>query len=318
MVPAMTKPPAEEIPETKTSETQTGEKIAKVLAHAGVASRRQAEELVRLGKVAIAGQVVTDPATRVGGRTEITVDGKPVARQTETRLWRYHKPAGEIVTDRDDRGRKTIFSSLPADMPRVVSVGRLDLNSEGLLLLTNDGELARWLELPSTGWKRKYRVRAYGTPPSDLLLQLAKGVTVDGVSYGPMEATLDRDAGPNIWLTLGLREGKNREIRKVLEHFGLRVNRLIRTAYGPFQLGTLGRGEVEAVSQRILLDQASPFFRESGRPVPKTGPQAKAKPKTKPRPRPAPKAGAKAPAGKPREAGKLKSGKSNENRRRPS
>ena len=194
-----------------------------------------------------------------------------------------NKPKGILVTNYDPSDRKTVGELMTGVKERVFPVGRLDMDARGALIMTNDGELARWLELPSTGWKRKYRVRAYGTPPSDLLLQLAKGITIEGVSYGPIEATLDRDAGPNIWLTLGLREGKNREIRKVLEHFGLRVNRLIRTAYGPFQLGTLGRGEVESVSQRILLDQASPFFRETGRLVPKTGPQAKAKPKAKPK-----------------------------------
>lgn len=246
------------------SDTTHGDKIAKVLAHAGIASRRQAEAMVRTGRVAVGGETISDPAVRVPRGETVTVDGRPITRQTEVRLWRYHKPPGQVVTHRDPQGRPTVFDALPRGMPRVISVGRLDLNSEGLLLLTNDGDLARWLELPATGWKRRYRVRAFGTLPPDMLTRLAAGLVVDGVKYGPIEVTVDRKQGDNLWLSVGLREGRNREVRRVLAHFGLKVNRLIRLSYGPFQLGHLPRGDVEEVPGKILREQAAPFFRDKG------------------------------------------------------
>ena len=191
----------------------------------------------------------------VDGNSKITVDGKPLAAAEATRLWCYHKPVGQICTARDDRGRPTVFDALPGTMPRVISVGRLDINSEGLLLLTNDGELARRLELPATGWTRRYRVRLFGRPDPEQLAALAKGVTVEGVRYGPMEAVLERQQGSNAWITLGLREGKNREVRRVMEHLGFRVNRLIRVAFGPFQLGNLESGAVREAPAKVVADQ---------------------------------------------------------------
>jgi 23S rRNA pseudouridine2605 synthase len=228
------------------------ERIAKVLARAGVASRREVERMIEAGRVAVDGAVLTTPATLVGDDARITVDGRTVAARDRTRLFRYHKPPGLVVTHRDPQGRKTVFETLPPGLPRVISVGRLDLNSEGLLLLTNDGALARTLELPATGWLRRYRVRAYGLVDEARLVRLADGVTVDGVRYGPIEAGLDSRKGDNAWLTVSLREGRNREVRRVLEHLGLRVNRLIRVAYGPFQLGQLTAGSIEEVRESQL------------------------------------------------------------------
>lgn len=231
------------------------ERIAKVMARAGLCSRREAERWIEAGRVAVDGEVLTSPAVTVTGASRIEVDGAALPGSEPTRLWRYHKPAGLLTTQKDPEGRRTIFDALPEATPRVISVGRLDLNSEGLLLLTNDGELARRLELPATGWVRRYRVRVHGRPQADALAALQKGVTVDGVRYTPIEATLEGQTGANAWLTMALKEGKNREIRRVCEHFGWRVNRLIRTSYGPFQLGNLKRGAVEEVPGRVLADQ---------------------------------------------------------------
>lgn len=233
----------------------SSERIAKRLARAGIASRRVAETMIAEGRVAVNGRVIDSPALNVTAADRILVDGKPLAEAEATRLWRYHKPAGLVTTDRDEKGRDTVFTRLPADMPRVLSVGRLDLTSEGLLLLTNDGALKRRLELPSTGWLRKYRVRAKGEPNDAALEPLRRGVTIDGEKFQPMTVTIDRQQGANAWLTIGLREGRNREIRRALEHVGLTVNRLIRLSYGPFQLGDLAPGAVEEVRPKILRDQ---------------------------------------------------------------
>ncbi len=233
-----------------------GERIAKFLARAGVASRRDAEVIVSEKRVRLNNAVVTHPATFVADGDIVTVDGKPVGVQRErTRLFRYHKPEGLMVTHKDPQGRPTVFEKLPAAMGRVVSVGRLDLNSEGLLLLTNDGALARQLELPANAWTRRYRVRAFGAPDSAELAALINGITIEGERYGPIEAGLDSRKGDNVWLTVALKEGKNREVRKVLAHLGLQVSRLIRVAYGPFQLGTLPRGAVEEVAPKVLREQ---------------------------------------------------------------
>jgi 23S rRNA pseudouridine2605 synthase len=241
--------------EDDADDPKKGERIAKWLARAGVASRRDAEKLIAEGKVKLNGKVVETPATFVAAGDKVAVDGKPVAPPERTRLFRYHKPDGLVTTHRDPEGRPTVFEKLPPGMPRVVSIGRLDLTSEGLLLLTNDGELARRLELPSNGWLRRYRVRVHGAIDEKQLAYLARGITVDGVAYGPIEAGLDSRQGANAWLTVSLKEGKNREIRRVMAHLGLQVTRLIRMAYGPFQLGALPRGGVEEVHPRILRDQ---------------------------------------------------------------
>lgn len=235
--------------------TPEGDRIAKVLARAGVASRREAEKLITAGVVAVNGKVIDSPALNVTARDRITVDGQPLAAAEPMRLWLYHKPTGLVTTHKDEQGRPTIYENLPEDLPRVMSVGRLDLNSEGLLLLTNDGELKRKLELPSTGWLRKYRVRVNGRPTDETLEPLRKGIEADGEIFQPMIVNLDRQQGANAWLTVGLREGKNREIRRAMQEIGLNVNRLLRVSYGPFQLGQLKEGEVEEVRPRILRDQ---------------------------------------------------------------
>ena len=231
------------------------ERIAKVIARAGLASRREAETWIAAGRVAINGATITSPAVNVGAGDRVSVDGKLLPARERTRLFLYHKPRGLLTTNVDARGRPTIFAALPKDLPRVVSVGRLDLNTEGLLLLTNDGGLARVLELPSTGWLRRYRVRAHGSVTQDALDRLRAGITIDGVRYGVVDATLDRRQGSNVWLTFAIREGKNREVKNVLGALGLQVNRLIRVSYGPFQLGELPAGAVEEVRTRTLRDQ---------------------------------------------------------------
>ncbi len=237
-----------------------GERIAKRLARAGLCSRRDAEKWILDGRVSVNGTLLTSPALVVRESDIVLVDGKPIAEPEPPRLWRYYKPSGLVTTARDEKGRPTVFDRLPPELPRVISVGRLDLTTEGLLLLTNDGEVARYLELPSTGWARRYRVRVHGIVDPVQLAGLAKGPTIEGVHYGPVEAILDRQQGSNAWLTVTLREGKNREIRKLMDSLGLTVNRLIRVAYGPFQLGKLPEGEVEEVPKRVLKDQLARFF----------------------------------------------------------
>ncbi|MEC8195629.1 MAG: pseudouridine synthase [Pseudomonadota bacterium] len=232
-----------------------GDRIAKVLARAGVASRRDAERMIEAGRVSVNGKKLDSPALNVTGKDRITVDGKLIGEPDHERIWLYHKPAGLVTTNRDEKGRETIFDKLPDTLPRVMTVGRLDLNSEGLLLLTNDGGVKRKLELPSTGWLRKYRVRINGRPTEDTFAPLRKGIEVDGERFQPMDITLDRQQGANAWVTIGLREGKNREIRRAMEAIGLTVNRLIRVSYGPFQLGQLKQGEVEELRRRVVRDQ---------------------------------------------------------------
>jgi len=232
-----------------------GERIAKWLARAGVASRRDAEKLLAEGRVKVNNTVITHPASFVTPGDLVVVNGTLVDPPARTRLFRYHKPTGLMTTHRDPEGRPTVFQKLPPSLPRLVSVGRLDLNSEGLLLLTNDGTLARRLELPSNGWLRRYRVRVFGAVTPELLAPLAKGVTIGGERYGPIEAGLDSRKGDNAWLTVALREGRNREVRRVMAHLGLEVSRLIRVAYGPFQLGNLARGEVAEVPAKVLREQ---------------------------------------------------------------
>jgi 23S rRNA pseudouridine2605 synthase len=238
-----------------TTPAPAGDRIAKVLSRAGIASRREAERMIEMGEVSVNGKVITSPALNVTAQDRILVRGEPVGAPEVARLWLYYKPDGLVTSTNDEKGRQTVFDTLPPDMPRVMSVGRLDLNSEGLLLLTNDGELKRKLELPSTGWLRKYRVRIKGNPTDPDLEPLRKGITVDGEKFQPMMVTLDRHQGANAWLSVALREGKNREIRRALMAIDLTVNRLIRTSYGPFRLGDMEPGAVEEVKGRVLRDQ---------------------------------------------------------------
>lgn len=232
----------------------SGERIAKVLARAGICSRRDAEKMITARRVAVNGTVLTSPAFNVGPGDLVAVDGEPLRAPQEVRLWRYHKPGNLVTTHKDPQGRTTVFDVLPRDLPRVVSVGRLDLNSEGLLLLTNDGALAGALEHPSTAWARRYRVRVHGRVEERKLATLAEGVEVEGVRYGPIEAILERQQGANCWLQVTLHEGKNREIRRVMEHLGYTVNRLIRVSYGPFVIGRLAKGQVEEVPFKVLRE----------------------------------------------------------------
>lgn len=234
---------------------QPGERIAKRIARAGLCSRRDAEAWIRAGRVSVDGSVLDTPACNVLPGQTVLVDGRPLPDAEPPRLFRFHKPRGLVTTARDPEGRPTIYDRLPPELPRLMPIGRLDLPSEGLLLLTNDGELKRTLELPRTGWLRRYRVRVFGAPDAARLAALARGITIDGVAYGPIEARLERIQGDNAWLVMGLREGKNREIRRVLEHLGHPVSRLIRIAYGPFQLGSLARGAIEEVRPKVLKDQ---------------------------------------------------------------
>ena len=248
-----------------------GERVAKALARAGVASRREVERLIEAGRVRVNGQVLLTPAVKVAPDDILTVDGEVVGEAEPTRMWRYHKPVGLVTTHKDPQGRPTVFEALPKELPRVISVGRLDLNSEGLLLLTNDGALARALELPSSGWSRTYRVRAYGETSQSRLDRLLTGLTLEGVKYGPIIAKLDKvkegTRHTNVWITVTLSEGKNREVRKVLDSIGLQVNRLIRLAYGPFQLGTSPVGAAEEIGPRVIREQLSAYIDEANLPL---------------------------------------------------
>ncbi len=231
------------------------ERLAKFMARSGVCSRREAEELIRQQRVTVDDKIIDTPAFNVEGTENILLDGEKLPQKEHTRLWLYHKPAGLLTTHKDAAERQTVFANLPPDMPRVISVGRLDLNSEGLLLLTNDGELARRLELPQNGWSRRYKVRVHGFVDKKKLADLQKGAVVDGVQYGPVQIELESQNGTNSWLLITLHEGKNREIRKLMKSIGLEVARLIRLSYGPFQLGSLAKGEVREVAQKVLREQ---------------------------------------------------------------
>ena len=274
----------------KNNQQNPGDRIAKVMARAGLASRREAEAWIAAGRVAVNGAVINSPALNVTASDRIAIDGQPLPRRERTRLFRYHKPRGLVTTHSDPEGRPTIFAALPKDLPRLISIGRLDINTEGLLLLTNDGGLARVLELPATAWLRRYRVRAKGRVMQPALDKLREGITVAGVHYGPIEATLDREQGANVWLTIGIREGKNREVRKVLETLDLQVNRLIRVAFGPFELGDLGDGEVKEIESQALrtelgekivteagADFDAPLVDHDARPVASRHPEVRAK-----------------------------------------
>ena len=232
-----------------------GERIAKAMARAGLCSRRDAERMIAEGRVQIDGEVITSPARNVTPNNVIQVDGKPMGEPEPARLWRYHKPSGLVTTHKDEKNRPTVFANLPKALGRVVSVGRLDFNSEGLLLLTNDGEIARRLEIPSAGWVRKYRARLFGKVTQADLDKLATGITIAGVAYGPIVADIERSKGMYSWATVSLKEGKNREVKRVMESLGLKVARLIRISYGPFQLGHLAEGQTEEIPARLWREQ---------------------------------------------------------------
>ena len=238
-----------------------GERIAKVMARAGLCSRRDAERWIEAGRVSVNGKKLTSPACVITLDDKITVDGKPLPGRERTRLFLYHKSTGLVTSNKDEQGRDTIFDNMPAELPRLMTVGRLDINTEGLLLMTNDGELARYLELPATGWKRQYRVRAYGRVSQTKLDKLKGGLVVDGIRYKGIEATLDKQQGDNVWIDISLKEGKNREVRNIMKAIGLDVNRLIRVSYGPFHLGKLPKGSVMEVKQSVMKDHLSGFFK---------------------------------------------------------
>lgn len=291
-----------------------GERIAKVMARAGLCSRREAEVWIGQGRVSVDGQVLKSPAVTVGADNQVLVDGEPLPEAEAPRIWRYHKPRDQVTSTHDPAGRPTVFDALPPDMPRVLSIGRLDINSEGLLLFTNDGGVKRRLELPSSGWTRRYRVRVYGQVDQKTLAKLADGVTVEGIAYGPIEATLERAGRTNAWLMMALKEGKNREIRRVCEHLGLKVSRLIRLSYGAFQLGSLGPGEVREIPAKVVREQLGLADAENP-----SGGYAKAKSKSKPRPKATGKFKSGGPAtdrsqNRPADKGKKRS---HANRRRP-
>jgi 23S rRNA pseudouridine2605 synthase len=246
----------------ESKENKTGERIAKVIARAGLCSRRDAERWIEAGRVSVNGTFLTSPACIVSDDDIIVVDGKALPKKDKTRLYLYHKPAGLVTSNRDEQGRMTIFDKIPKEMPRVVTVGRLDINTEGLLLLTNDGELARYLELPATGWKRQYRVRAYGHVSQEKLEKLKGGLVCDGIRYKGIEAKLETQQGDNAWIIVSLKEGKNREVRNVMKAIGLEVNRLIRTSYGSFHLGKMPKGAIMEVKHKVLADQIPEFFKK--------------------------------------------------------
>jgi len=276
-------------PDQNTDQNENkGERIAKVMARAGLCSRRDAERWIAEGRVRVNGKVIDTPATFITDPTTVVVDGKPLEEPVEAQLWRYHKPPGLVTSHKDDQGRETVFDQLPRELGRVVSVGRLDLNSEGLLLLTNDGGLARELELPSNDWVRTYRVRVFGYVDDEKLAVLKDGITYEGVKYGSINARIEKKTGRNAWLIVSLTEGKNREIRRVMEFLELQVNRLIRTSYGPFRLDNLQRGDVQHIPRRQMIDQLGGKLEGAGTAIKmsKTGwAKAKAKPNAKPKPK---------------------------------
>ncbi len=262
------KPKIDAKPKGNVSTAADGDRIAKYLARAGIASRRDAEKLILEGRVKVNGTVLDTPAFKVTAKDVVLFDDKPVAHREPPRVWRYHKPEGLVTSHKDEEGRSTVFQNLPKDLPRVISVGRLDITSEGLLLLTNDGGVSRALELPKTGFIRRYRARAYGSVNQDILDTLKAGIKIDGIPTGPIEATLDKVQGGNVWITVTIKEGKNREVRRALDEVGLTVNRLIRTSYGPFQLGKLGKGQVEEVPSDSLREMIGHLV-----DIPKTSPK---------------------------------------------